>query len=445
MIFSCLILFFLFIGQIVLLGNYYELYKTKILNQVANNIKNSDEITTDYLESIAYEKGICVLVYSTNEFNIVSNSYNRGCGLENNTIVQNTYIKSFIESNKKEDTLLVYNPRFNNKTLIKSINLEDDNYIFLYSSIEPLDSSIVLLKSQYIYIVILMIFLSGLIGYFISRQLSKPITKISDSAIEMAKGNFNVSFKSNSKIKEIIELSETLEQARIELSKTDELRRDLLANVGHDLKTPLTMIKAYAEMTKDLENQSQEKKKENLNIIIEETDRLTVLVNDVLELSKIQSNTNELHIEKFDLNDLINKIIKRYDILVEDEGYNFIYDSAEELIINADRKRIEQVIYNLMNNAVNYTGEDKKVIIKVIKSKKTYRVEIIDTGKGIKEDEIKYIWDKYYHNDKNHKRNTRGTGLGLSIVKNILEEHGYKYGVESVLGQGTTFYFIINK
>ena len=217
-----------------------------------------------------------------------------------------------------------------------------------------------------------------------------------------------------------------------------------MANVGHDLKTPLTMIKAYAEMTRDFDPLSAQKRNDNLNIIIEETDRLAILVQDILDLSKMQSKTYELKIEEFDLDELIRNVIKRFFILIDNEGYNFIYNNQNSVIIKADKKRIEQVIYNLVNNAVNYTGNDKKVYINLIKEKKKVIVEIKDTGKGINKEDIKYIWNKYYHNEKKHKRNAYGTGVGLSIVKTILDSHNYKYGVKSEKGKGSTFYFEIN-
>ena len=442
--FSCFILLFLFFIQIVLLNKYYEVYKTRILDNAANTIKTNEDITVSTLEDIAFNNGICISIYQNNEINIVSNIYNKGCAMEESSTIRN-YISSFINSDEEEDSLLITGMRFKNKTLVKAIKLDEGTYVFLSSSIEALDSSIELLKSQYVYISVIILLLSILVGYFISSQISKPISLITDSAKKMADGDFSVSFKSDSKIYEIAELSETLEKAKAELSRTDELRRDLLANVGHDLKTPLTMIKAYAEMTRDLKSQTKEKKDENLNVIIEETDRLTVLVNDILDLSKIQAKTSVLKIEEFDLTKLINNIIKRYDILVQKEDYKFIFNTEKTIMVKADKIRIEQVIYNLINNAVNYTGDSKEVFINVIELEKSIRVEIKDTGKGIKKEEIKYIWDKYYHNQKKHKRNAYGTGLGLSIVKNILEQHNFKYGVDSVIDKGTTFYFEINK
>ena len=210
-----------------------------------------------------------------------------------------------------------------------------------------------------------------------------------------------------------------------------------MANVTHDLKTPLTMIKAYAEMIRDLHGDNKKKREKNLNVIIEETDRLNLLVNDVLDLSKFNAGTTKLEKEDFNLDELIKEILNRYQIYIDKDGYSIEYESDGETIINADRARISQVIYNLINNALNYTGNDKKVFIKL----KNGKVEITDTGKGIKKEDIDLIWDKYYKVDKTYSRMQIGSGIGLSIVKNILELHEYKYGVDSKVGHGTTFYF----
>ena len=265
-----------------------------------------------------------------------------------------------------------------------------------------------------------------------------------NKAHEMAKGNYDITFE-KSDIEEINELSKTLNDACSELKKTEDLRRELMANVSHDLKTPLTMIKAYAELIRDVTHNNEEKMNKNLNTIIEEADRLNILVNDILELSKMKSNSTPLEIEEFDLNELIKKIISRYDIFIEKENYNIEYKEQKELIIKADKKRMEQVIYNLINNAINYTGDDKKVFIKVKQDKYKIRVEIKDTGKGIEKKDLEYIWDKYYKVDKTHRRVQVGSGIGLSIVKNILISHKFEYGVESKINKGTTFYFEIPK
>ena len=169
-----------------------------------------------------------------------------------------------------------------------------------------------------------------------------------------------------------------------------------------------------------------------------------MLVEDILNLSKIQSNADVLNIEKFNLNDMIKSIIRRFDILCDTEGYRINYNGFD-VVISADKKKMEQVIYNLINNAINYTGDNKDIFINIIDNKNSIKVEFIDTGKGINNEDIKYIWDKYYKVDKKYKRVTHGTGLGLSIVKNILILHNFNYGVDTKKDMGTKFYFEIPK
>ena len=203
------------------------------------------------------------------------------------------------------------------------------------------------------------------------------------------------------------------------------------------------MIKAYAEMVRDLTYKDKNKRNQDLNVIINETDRLNLLVNDILDLSKYQSNTIKLEYSEFDINELIENILKQYVIYEEKDGYKINYKSFGKINVIADKRRIEQVLYNLINNALNYTGDDKKIYIRLIDSKEAdrVRVEISDTGKGIDKKDIPLIWDRYYKADKTYSRIQIGSGIGLSIVKNILKLHNVTYGVESTLNVGTTFYF----
>jgi signal transduction histidine kinase len=325
------------------------------------------------------------------------------------------------------------------------MKLDDDYYAIINASLEPLNSTIKILAGQLIYVTIIVFVLSFLIAYFVSKYISKPIVNLTKTAKEMAKGNHDIEFKTTGEIKEIDSLADTLNTANKELEHTDLLRRELMANVSHDLKTPLTMIKAYAEMVRDLTFDNKEKRNSNLNTIIDETDRLNLLVNDMLELSKMQSNVIELNLEKFDLNETIETVVNRFSYLEELDKYKFEYKGIKKAYILADKKKIEQVIYNLISNATNYVGEDKKVIVKLQEFEDVYHVEVIDHGKGIDKEDLNLIWDKYYRVDKKHKRNTIGTGLGLSIVKNIFIMHNIDYGVFSKKGKGTTFYFNVKK
>lgn len=448
-IFSILILAFLWFFQVVFLSSFYESSKKKDMDKIVLKISSlyqEANNTNDFLESInqlSYETGICIEITDASSTNSYStNTFNKECI---KGPVFNNYKHEFIQSNKNLNKYSTINPQFENKTLIYGIKLDNNTYSFISSSLVPISSTINILKNQFIYVTIIVLILSLIIAYFVSHKLSKPIVKITNDAKKMAKGNYSVSFKSNEDIAEINELADTLNYAKDELSKTDELRRDLMANVSHDLKTPLTMIKAYAEMVKDLTYKDKVKRESNLNTIIEEVDRLNNLVNDILSLSVMESKMMRLEMEEFDLVELTQNVIKRYQIFETTLDYQFILDSKQKVIIKADKQKIEQVLYNLINNAINYTGDDKKVIIKIKEEKKNILVEIIDTGSGIEKEDLNKIWDKYYKTNKNHQRMTVGTGLGLSIVKSILELHDYEYGVKSKINNGTTFYFKIKK
>lgn len=446
-IFSASILLFLWLFQIIFLKTYYKEFRLNKLENSVKKVLNSfhDSNYEDLLDDISLEDEICIEVVNNNMTKYLSVIYNKGCmGAE--TSVENSYYKKdFINSNLSKKVYTLINPRFKNKTIIYGIKLDDSNYAFVSASLEPIDTTITVLKNQFIYVTMLVIILSLIVSYFVSRKISSGVIKINKEAKKLSKGNFDVKFDTDQPILELSELAETLEYTKDELSKTENLRRELLANVSHDLKTPLTMIKAYAEMVRDVTYKDDTKRTKDLNIIIEETDRLNVLVNDILELSKIQSGTQKLTIEQFDLEKFVKNIIKRYDIMSENKKYKFKVSINKNIIVSADRKRIEQVMYNLINNAINYTGDDKKIIISALELENTVRIEVKDTGKGIDKEELENIWDKYYKIDKTHSREQVGSGVGLSIVKNILINHNCNYGVESIKGNGTTFYFELPK
>ena len=407
----------------------------KIINiESTNIIESMDDITLDNNICLEY------MDYYGNQY--YYNNKISSCLLGRNKIIDKELVK-FKQSGEETAFEKILNPINNSVSLLYCIK-KGNGYIFLFTSLEDIGTTTSLIKNQLIYVTLLAILFSIIIALFLSRRIAKPISDMTKKAEKLAEGNYNVQFTTTG-IKEIDELANTLNYLEQEVSKTDEYRRDLMANVSHDLKTPLTMIKAYAEMIRDITLNNKEKTKENLNVIIDETDRLNILVNDILELSKLQNNQDNLNIEKFDIVELINDILKRYQIIKETENYKLILESPDSIMVKADKKRISQVIYNLINNAINYTGDDLTVTIKITENTKECKIEIIDTGKGIDEKDLPNIWNRYYKKEKNHKRNVVGTGLGLSIVKNILEQHHFKYGVNSIKDKGTTFYFQVKK
>ena len=440
--FNVVIILLLWVCQISIFDFYYEKEQIENMDDIVTSLKNaSPDQVSNVLQDIAYQNEVCIAITSTTGIVATYNSNMNGCPLSSSNSQARELMLQFIDSNEDFKSYQFVNDAKHVSALLYGLR-NNDSYMFIYSNLEDISDFTIIIKRQLMYVCFLGIFIAVIISIFLSTKITDPITEITKKARKLGSGSSDVEFK-ESGIKEIDELAETLSQAQKEMAKTDELRRDLMANVSHDLKTPLTMIKAYAEMIRDISYKDKDKMNEHLGIIVDETDRLTVLVNDILDLSRMQSNADVLKLEKFDLVAEINSIVKKYQIIKDAEQYTINVEEPETALVKADKKKINQVIYNLVNNAINYTGDDKKVTIRVTKQKKYYLVEIIDTGKGIKEEEIPYIWDKYYKNDKNHKRNVVSTGLGLSIVKQILELHNFEYGVKSVLKKGTTFYFKI--
>ena len=442
-IFSLFILIFLFFFQVIFINTFYEWTKTKTIKNLSKDILVTENDTSlyDKLDRVSYEENVCIELSNSNGDNLYSSSGNN-CRLRSKMIK-----RKFILSNKMTNTYNLVNNFTKEKSIMTATKISNNLYIFISTSLIPLDSTINIIEQQLIVVSIVVLLLSIVVAYFISKRLSDPIIKISKAANLIAKGKLKTNFETTSDIKELIDLTNALNDMKEELSKTEELQKDLMANVSHDLKTPLTMIKAYAELILDININDKEKCISNLNIIIEEVNRLNDLVNDILALTKVENDLDKLDISNFDLIKLIEKIVKQHNIYVIKDGYSieFIHDNIKELMVDADKKKIEQVIYNLLNNALNYTGEDKKVIIKVVENIKDYTIMVIDSGKGIAKKETDHIFDRYYRSQKNHKRYVYGTGLGLSIVKNILLLHNFDYGVTSKKNKGTTFYFKIKK
>lgn len=314
-------------------------------------------------------------------------------------------------------------------------------YLFLISPLERTDSTRKVLQTQLIIASGISILLALLLAYFIARRISKPIEKTTVGAQRLASGDYSVKFRGGS-YSEIDKLAGVLNHTASELSKTEELRRDLISNVSHDLRTPLTIIKSYAELIRDISGANEEKRIKHTGVIVDEANNLSLLVNDMLDLSKIQSGTMAMNIRPFNLKELTEATVARFEYYRENCGIEFILNlEGGDLYVLGDEKRIEQVIYNLVANAVNYTGEDNKVSILLEDCGDLVRFSVTDTGCGIAEEELPRVWDKYYKTSEKHRRETVGTGIGLSIVKNILLAHNAPFGVDSIRGSGSTFWF----
>lgn len=312
-------------------------------------------------------------------------------------------------------------------------------YVVLISSLENINSMLAATQKQLGIITLVIIVIAFFISMLIASSLSNPLVVMTDAAKRLARGDFTVEFTASG-YSEIRELSDTLNRMKEDLQKTNTLQRELLANVTHDLKTPLTMVKAYAEMIKDISGDNKEKRDKHAQVIIDEADRLTVLVNDILNLSKVQANVDLPATETVNLSLLTAKVLDHFSSFSEKNGYTIHSEITPDLFTECDPQKIEQVIYNLVGNAINYTGDDKTVNVLLSLQDGKILLEVIDSGKGIDEEKIETIWQKYYRASETHKRPVKGTGLGLSIVKAILDAHGFRYGIISKKDEGSNFF-----
>ncbi|WP_181392944.1 HAMP domain-containing sensor histidine kinase [Faecalicatena contorta] len=320
----------------------------------------------------------------------------------------------------------------------------DLNYLCIISPVPPIDSTTTVLSTQFIVITAIIFVLSLIIAQLISRKMSKPIIKLTKSAEKLAAGDMKVNFEGES-YTEIYQLASTLNYATHELSKLDNYRKDFIANISHDLKTPLTIIKMYGEMIRDIGGENPDKQKAHSQQIVKEADWLSGMVNEILELSKLESGNAEIVKTEVDLSMCLKDTLSSFEVLSYREGYVFETDIDSHLYVQGSEQYLRRILYNLISNAVNYTGENKTIRVSLEDLGNKVRFTVTDFGNGIPADKLNNIWDRYYKSNEVHKRAVVGTGLGLSIVKNSLELHSAAYGVQSEEGKGSTFWFEMKK
>ena len=313
--------------------------------------------------------------------------------------------------------------------------------LMINAQITPTGTVVSMLRRQFLYLLALIAGATVIIAWLMASSVSKPIIETNQAAKALSRGEYRRPPHSGG-YREIAELNDTLVQAADDLRKVENLERELIANISHDLRTPLTMIQGYAETMRDLPD---EMNPENMQIIIDETHRLSSLVNEVMEFSRLRTGTLQLTISDFDLTETVRAICQRVSAMTEKDGYQVVCLAEEPCPVRGDSGRVEQVVYNLLGNALTYTGPDKRVVVKEEDRGASVRLSISDSGTGIDPEELPYIWDRYYRTRESHRRAVIGSGLGLNICRGILETHRMPYGVDSTPGAGTTFWFEMEK
>lgn len=446
-LFTAIIMTILWFLQIVFLNTYYKSMKTNEIKKIGNTLVSEygKEDFEDIIYSTSFKRGIIIQILNEKgELIVPSIGFGEPRPPRAEPIETTMFIEKLLDSEDGKVLYTVDNFKLRSPTVVYGAVLRDEHgedlYLYINGLLDPIDSTTSVLKNQLIIVTILSSLLAIGLSFIIASKVSKPITKVTKSASSLARGDYDVIFEGGDYI-EINQLVDTLNYATKELSKTEELRRDFIANVSHDLKTPLTLIKSYGEMIRDISGDIPEKRNSHVKVIIDESDRLTELVNDILNLSQLQSGIVQMEYTAFDIGEITENILKRFQILVERDNYIFNFNCDKETLVIGDEKKIEQAIYNLISNAIYYTGEDKLVTINIKNLGEYVKFEVQDTGQGIPKEEIDHIWDRYYKLSKTHSRAAIGTGLGLSIVRGILEAHNVEFGIDSTLGKGSKFWF----
>ncbi len=447
-LFAAVVLVMLWFFQIASIGDFYESMKIKDVKKVSHEIseKCDEPNFSEELTKLAISNDLCIdIADKYGRIMYSKDTLGKSCLIHSPQSSTTDFLGKFKENGEAEMYYNQFNEFTNGDMLIYMTVIgtleKPQGYIIINSPLVPIDATAAIFKKLLLIISIILLIMSLVISYFMAKKISEPIAKITKSAEQMASGNYDIQFDGKG-YAEIQRLSNTLTFAGKQISKVDAMQRDLIANVSHDLRTPLTMLKAYAEMIRDLSGDNPVKRNEHLEIIINETDRLALLVSDMLDLSKLERGDQKLSYSEFNIKELLEDITARYKGLSDKQEYEISFEADEDVIVRCDVIKIQQVIYNLINNAVNYTGEDKKVFVRQINKPDAVRIEVSDTGQGISADKIQLIFEKYYRSE-NHKREVVGTGLGLSIVKAILKKHSYNFGVISSIGKGSTFWFEI--
>lgn len=312
--------------------------------------------------------------------------------------------------------------------------------MYIIAPLDPDMATLKIIRNLLVYVSVIVLIIGMALSYFLSRRLTKPIESLTASAKEMSQGNYQAKFNGGN-FTETKELAKALNQASYEMEKTDFYQREIIANVSHDLKTPLTMIRSYAEKIIDISGDNPEKRNSDLHIIISETERLNSLVQDMMTVSNLQSNKVQLNKETFNLVGAAAEVFESFEVLNESEGYDIQFHPCKPVYVVGDKIKIMQVMSNFVSNAVKYSGDNKFVDIQLKRSARKVAFHCIDHGVGIPADEQSHVWDRYYRTSANHERDIEGTGLGLSIVKGILTLHNAMYGVKSEEGKGSDFWF----
>ena len=307
--------------------------------------------------------------------------------------------------------------------------------MYVSTTLDAVGAAASIIRIQLLWVSVLSIVIAAMLSYLISKRFAKPVAMLSQQAKTLGDDNITFAFEKGF-CSEIDELEDTLISTNEKLKNAKTYQQELLANVSHDLRTPLTMIRGYAESIQDYGDDAEQRNADS-EIIIRETDRLNALVNEILEYSELKSENRQDHFEIVYMSTLVKSVIRQFEPLFQSKGGVIEEIVTEDISMNGDQRLLERVVYNLIDNAIRHTGDSNKITVTLTRENDRIRLTVRDYGDGIPAEQLPHIWERYY---TYRQRNKQGvSGLGLAIVKQIVSIHGGNCSVQSKVGSGSCF------
>ena len=459
-LFAAIIFSLLWLLQTVFLQSFYNQMLIRNTKKAAQTIIQSadDEDINSVIDKVAHDNSLLIYVTDTNgeplyfsdEYKSAhrkkenSGSFGNGGRQEgkhkgNYRNLPESYDEFLAKLNASEtdttelqtDDLYVYGANINyNGT---------ECVLYVSATLNAVGSAVTIIRYQLAVVTGLSLVIGFVLAWLIAKRFSKPVSRLSDKAKLLGEENYSEDFKKGF-CAELDELSDTLDKTSEKLRQSKNYQNELLSNVSHDLRTPLTMIKGYAEEIGDYSWQDEKQRNEDVAVIMRETDRLTALVNEILEYSELQAQDDAKDFQHVDLSALVTRVTDNFASLYKREGYTFERKVEENIAVNGSAQKLERAVVNLLDNAVRHAGKSKTVTVKLF-SDNGARLEIVDDGDGIAEEDLPHIWEKYY---TSRQRSGKGaSGLGLAIVKQIVLLHNGSCSVTTKQNEGSAFVIVL--
>ncbi len=339
-------------------------------------------------------------------------------------------------------------------------SMDNGDIIIMRTALESIRESVAISNRFLTYVGLAAIVLCGIIIWLVSTRITKPILELADISEKMTHLDFDAKYTSGGKNEiailgeHINQLSDTLEHTISELKtannelqcdikkreEIDDMRKEFLSNVSHELKTPIALIQGYAEGLKEEINEDSESREYYLEVIMDEADKMNSMVKSLMTLNQLESGNDTICMERFDITEMVRNCIQSADILIKQAEIEVFFEEKESFFAWADEFKTEEVFMNYLSNAIHYAEGEKKIEVTITKLDGKVRVSVFNTGKPIPENAVDKLWTKFYKVDKARTREYGGSGVGLSIVKAIMDSFHQKFGLQNY-DNGVAFWF----